>query len=224
MRSAVSMIELVISIVIMGIVVMSLPLLLSQTARNNAFDWQQEAILATKARMGIILSYEWDERSYDENEDPYSRVLDTTGSANADNVFNAIGVYRKGHVKASDRRRLYNIGYANRDATSKAAWNTANTNGIEFFDGKEDNITIVSDNYDFVFNLRLNSNVDYISDTLNIANQTATFNLDITNTQNPTNIKMVEIETTDSDSDLNIVLRSFAANIGESYIQRRSTW
>lgn len=225
MRSAVSMIELVVSIVIMGIAVMSLPLLLSQTAKNNAFALQQEAILATKARMGIILSYEWDKNSYDENISSYSRVLDTTSSASADNIFDTNSIYRRGHIKADSRRRMHDINHPTRDATQKANWDTINTNGIEFFDGKDDSITVISDNYDFIFNLNLRSNIDYISDGFIVSNQTATFNLNVNNIENnPTNIKMVEITTTDNNSDLSILLRAFASNIGEAPIMRRSLW
>ena len=58
-----SMLELVVAIVVMGIVVMSLPLILTQVQNNNAFAMQQEAILAAKAKIGDVLTYEWDANS-----------------------------------------------------------------------------------------------------------------------------------------------------------------
>ena len=55
-RSAMSMIELVVAIVVMGIAVASLPLILLQTQRSTALAMQQEVILATTTRLAFILS------------------------------------------------------------------------------------------------------------------------------------------------------------------------
>ena len=81
MRPAFSMIELIISIVVMGIVVSSLPLILSQTEQSNTYAMQQEAILATKAKIGEILTYDWDDRDYNAT-DGRSYVLDTLSANN----------------------------------------------------------------------------------------------------------------------------------------------
>ena len=75
MKRGMSLIELILSIVIMGMVVMTLPLLLLQTQSNVAFSLQQEAILAAKQTLGSILTYQWDMRSYDANAS-YAYVLD----------------------------------------------------------------------------------------------------------------------------------------------------
>ena len=48
MRKAASMIELIIAIVVMGIAVMTLPILLLKTQNNNAYTLQQEIILAAR--------------------------------------------------------------------------------------------------------------------------------------------------------------------------------
>jgi len=88
-RSAMSMIELVVAIVVMGIAVASLPLILLQTQRSTALAMQQEVILATTTRLAFILSHEWDTFSYDTTAG-VSRVLDTTSSTSADNAFDTI--------------------------------------------------------------------------------------------------------------------------------------
>lgn len=61
MRRGTSMLELVVAIVVMGIAVMALPLMLSQTKSNNEFAMQQEAILAARTKLGDVLTYAWDE-------------------------------------------------------------------------------------------------------------------------------------------------------------------
>lgn len=109
MRRGASMLELVIAIVVMGIAVSALPLILTQSQNSNAMALQQEAILATKAKMSYILAYEWDANSFDTTSG-LSRVLDTTTSANADNSFDANNSTRRvGHINADKRRRLWDV-------------------------------------------------------------------------------------------------------------------
>lgn len=48
-----------------------------------------------------------------------SRVLDTTASASADNAFDADNTTRRiGHINADKRRRLWDVGDANKDSFS----------------------------------------------------------------------------------------------------------
>lgn len=227
MRPAISMLELVVAIVVMGIAVSSLPLILSQTQKNNAVAMQQEAILATKTRMGLILTYEWDANTYDPTASPYSRVLDTTGTS-ADNAFNTAGIRRAGHIDANNRRRLHDLAHPTRTPTSSTSsqWGAATIGDIDDFHSKEDRISVASKDFDFILNIRLASTVSYVQDTLSVSANTATFtqlNAPIAGT---TNIKRVRLEATDhtGDNNLNIVLDAFAANIGESPISRRTSW
>lgn len=219
MRPAASMIELVIAIVVMGIAVMSLPLILTQSQNSNAMALQQEVILATKTKLGYLLSYEWDVNSYDTGASA-SRVLDTTASANADSDFNTTSTRRLGHVLADNRRRLRdNMAAPTTDGT--AAWGNAALQDIDDFDGRDENTTIAAETMDYIFNVQLHPTVNYISDTATYANQDMnfTFNANTTFT-NPTNIKMITVTTT--GNGINMVLRAFASNVGESGIMKRA--
>ena len=219
MRRGASMIELVIAIVVMGIAVMSLPLILTQSQNSNAMALQQEAILATKTKLGYLLSYEWDANSYDALAS-VSRVLNTTASANADDDFDVTTIRRTGHVVADNRRRLRDD-LAAPSTDGGAGWADATLEDIDDFDGKDENTTIASETMDYIFNLQLMPTVNYISDTASYVNQqdmNFTFNANTTFT-NPTNIKMITVTTT--GNNINIVLRAFASNVGESTLMKR---
>lgn len=78
MRSAISMIELVIAIVVIGIVVASLPLLLQQATSSTTMSVAlQESILEAKVQLWRAMARPWDANSYDQaNRKAY--ILNTT--------------------------------------------------------------------------------------------------------------------------------------------------
>jgi hypothetical protein len=224
MRKASSMIELVFAIVIMGIAVSALPMVLLQSQNNNALALQQEVILATKTKLGYLLSYEWDVNSYDTNAS-VSRVLDTNASTSADSAFYTITTRRIGHVAADKRRRLRDDMRAP-TIVGSANWGNAALGDIDDFDGRSETTTVVSADMDYIFNLELNSTVNYISDSPssgNYNNQDVNFTFNASSTPaNQTNIKMITVRTNDTSHNVNIVLRAFASNIGESGIAKRA--
>ena len=60
------MIELIIAIVVIGIVLMSAPMLLQQAAKSGYVAIQQEAINEAASQVNMVLGYHWDENSADE--------------------------------------------------------------------------------------------------------------------------------------------------------------
>lgn len=224
-----SLIELVIAIVVMGIAVMSLPLILTQTQKNDAVALQQEAILATKTKMNYLLAYDWDANSYDGNAS-IARVLDTTGLAGADNAFDVnitTDTRRAGHIKADKRRRLWDIGHSKRFPNNESA----GLDDIDDYNGKDENITITAQDMDFIFEITLSPSVVYVSDSLTSGNYNdanLSFKFDASteqNLSNPSNIKMITIRTIDTDTggdNVKTVLRAFASNIGQSKIIKKS--
>jgi len=221
MRKAASMLELVIAIVVMGIAVMSLPLILTQSQNANAIALQQEVILATKTKLGYILSYEWDANSYDATAG-VSRVLNTTNSASADSDFNATTTRRIGHIQADNRRRLRDDMAS---PTLSVNFNLGNVVPLDMddFHNRVENTTVVAADIDYIFNLELNSTVSYINDSASYTNQDMNFTFDGSSAPaNPTNIKMVTVRTKDTSNNVNIILRAFASNIGESGITKKA--
>ena len=60
-KKAIAMIELIFALVIMGIVLMSAPMLIQQSVKSSNIALQQEAIVAAASQASIILSMHWDE-------------------------------------------------------------------------------------------------------------------------------------------------------------------
>lgn len=225
MRKATSMIELVFAIVIIGIAVMSLPLVLTQVQNNNSFALRQEVILSIKTKLSYILAYQWDQNSYDATAD-IERVLDTTSSISADNAFDVNNsIRRKGHIVADGRRRLFDDRNA---STLKANFGTLGLpNDIDDFD-RNSETKIIENIDDFIFNnVELNTTVNYIPDTLpagDYADNAITFVFNPeNNTTNPTNIKMIKVTATANGIDNPISMYAFSSNIGQSKIAKR-TW
>jgi len=60
-KKAIAMIELIFALVIMGIVLLSAPMLIQQSVRSGNVALQQEAIAAAASQTSIALSMHWDE-------------------------------------------------------------------------------------------------------------------------------------------------------------------
>ena len=224
MKKAMSMIELVFAIVIMGIAVMSLPLILTQVQNSNSFALRQEVILSIKTKLSYILSYQWDQNTYDTTAD-IERVLNVPASADTATDFNTTTIRRKGHVLADGRRRLWddlNVSTASANFTT----DTANDD-IDDFNGKSETKTITALD-DFIFNVTLNTSVSYIKDRLDVGTYASSntitfiFNPD-NNTTNSTNIKMIKVTATANGIDNPISMYAFSSNIGQSKVTKK-TW
>ena len=62
-KRGIAMIELIFALVIMGIVLMSAPMLISQASNSGNVALQQEAIAAVASQTAIVLSMHWDENN-----------------------------------------------------------------------------------------------------------------------------------------------------------------
>ena len=80
-RTAMAMIELIFAIVIMGIVMLSAPMLISTAASSTSVALQQEGIHEAAARVNMILTYAWDENDTNTTicENTIPPVLRVTG-------------------------------------------------------------------------------------------------------------------------------------------------
>lgn len=211
-----SLIELVFTIVIMGIAVMSLPLILTQVQRNDAFAMQQEAILAAKAKIGNILTYEWDHNSYDSTASR-SFVL-TTVSPDTELDCNGTTFRRLGHVNADSRRKCSATG-ASASAIGADAGDGGNFTDIDDFDADAINISASAEGagtLDYIFDLNLSTSITYAADSATYNVSPVVFTLNPDNNVTVTNIKTISV--TVSGGDQNITLRAFTCNIGESML------
>ena len=219
MRKAASMIELVIAIVVMGIAMMTLPLMLTTTQNNNTFAMRQEAILAARTQLGDELTYLWDENSMDSNHNV--AVLDT----NSTNIFFErvpSTIRRIGHIKGNKRRKYFaSPTYATAPANLGKDGIEATPNDIDDFSSSTP-ITIqhVANTLDYRYNLNMTTTVSYVDD--NFTQGTPfDFNTSATSPAKSTNIKMITLIITNDNNDFNMTLRAYSSNIGANQLLRR---
>ena len=224
MRKAASMIELVIAIVVMGIAVMTLPLLLLKTQSNNIYALQQEVILAARTKMGDTLTYRWDQNSLINDK---IFVLVTNGDSDL-NV-SSDGIRRIGHVRGDKRRKFspdLNI------STSVAnlgpdPLGSNNLDDIDDFNGKTVPLVITSQttSLDYHFtDFNLTTTVVYVSDNANYNAQNLSFTFETNASTTTSSIKMLTLKVSDptNPSFSPFTVRSYSCNIGESELARRS--
>ncbi len=220
-RKATSMIELVFAIVVMGIAMMSLPLILTQVQNNNTFALRQEAILSIKTKLSYILAYQWDASTYDATAD-IERVLDIPTSSDTDTDLNRNSSLRRvGHLSYDARRRFFS-------ATTTANFDLNTTpQDIDDFRGTTETKSIMPSALDdFIFNLELNTSVAYIKDKPSSGSYATSsfidFVFDTNTTTNSTNIKMIRVMGNANGLDTPIYMYAFSSNIGESKVAKRA--
>ena len=224
-RDGFSLVEMVLSIVIIAIALMTVPLMLGQGAKSNQYALVQESILAARTKMGNILSYKWDENASVTNNS-IVRVVDVTqGDSQLDrNRTNR----RIGHTKENLRRRMTD----NETNATLGQTVTGEFHDIDDFDGDQTTVsptggTGVKGKYDYLDeDLNLTTTVQYISDDANYSQQTFSLDFNVSsaanfNETNSTNIKMIELTATSKNRDFPFVFRVFSCNIGQSKLVER---
>jgi len=213
MRKAASMLELIVAIVIMGMAVMTLPMMLEQTQKNNEFAFQQEVLLAAKTKLGDTLTYRWDENSLNNER---IVVLETNGDSE---LTSSIDNRRVGHIYG-DKRRKFNL---ENNATATANFNDGNIDDLDDFDGESVGLFGVVAELDYRFiDFNMTTTVTYVSDTADYNSTNLSFNLDTATAGGTTSIKMLTLRIADAAENIEpFTLRAYSCNIGESEFLRR---
>jgi len=202
MRPAIAMIELIFALVVMGITLLSAPLILSMTTKSAATAISQESIAATASNISLILTHAWDEM--DSNDTTGYGILDTT---NGDAEL-ARGTRLSSETRGYMRRAFNTAPYNNASLPNTfGQFNDAlNNNDIDDYERSDviygSDAAIYQQNF-INFNnpftplgagLNISSNIKLVTVTLQPINQAAL---------NP-------------DLNLTITMRAFACNIGNS--------
>jgi prepilin-type N-terminal cleavage/methylation domain-containing protein len=228
---AFTLIELILTIVIIGIVSISFPLIMMQSSSNLEVAAQQEAVLAAKTYMGTILSHPWDENSFTAAGD--AMILETASAmhAQADSEFNRVSDAlgnptnrRPGNIDGYGRRRLVDSSVANRFPAVRGAGNWGKNGDlfdIDDFDNNLEKLAINVADMDYMFNLDLTATIFYVSDSDVYAGDTIDFDLQIINVNDITNIKMVAVNAVHANPPTDITLRAYSTNIGEFELLKR---
>ncbi len=219
MRKAASMLELIIAIVVMGIAVMTLPILLLKTQSNNEYALQQEVILAARTKMGDTLTYRWDQNSLINDK---IFVLMTDGDSDL-NISATGSIRRIGHVKG-DKRRRFSPDLNSSTPVANLGPDGGDLNDIDDFNGKTDTLEIgpqvTSLDYHFT-DFNLTTTVVYVSDNANYSAQNLNFTFDTNASTTTTSIKMLTLKVKGLNNTP-FTIRSYTCNIGESELLRKA--
>jgi prepilin-type N-terminal cleavage/methylation domain-containing protein len=227
-RSGFSLIELVLSIVIIAISLMSVPMLLSQSSKSNQYALIQESVMAARTKIGNILTFQWDNNStsYDLSHSSTIDGVLVMDVRNGDDEFNRTSptAFRKGHVsyKNKGRRRMYrDVVYAS--AIGKEG---AEFDDLDDFDGIETSVTLTDGigevgDFDYlgISKLKIKPNINFLNDDANYSNKHIAFSFDVANkvgknSNQSTNIKMIELSVESEFRSNPFILRAFSSNIG----------
>lgn len=233
-RPAIAMIELIFAIVIMGIILMSAPMLISTASKSGYVAIQQEAINEAASRVNMIMTFHWDENSADETIlDPIlqtaSPIADLAETTYADG--NGTGI-RRGTPRESYRSFVRPDGSRSTATAAGTLGNDGIENDMDDFMGT---IGLVlsgaGTGEDYIEkNATIATNVRYISDAPNGGTyNTGAINFDANFTQvlgSTTSIKRISTTlTSDAASpdelDKTITLHAFSCNIGGYKLEER---
>lgn len=236
-KPAIAMIELIFALVIIGIVLLSTPMLIQQSIRSSNVALQQESIAAAASHMGVILSMNWDEANANLPIGT-SPILDTnrTGLSPAQNPLDFNGGSLPGLQDVSGRVSLVGGSFAfNPSPLAEFGIHDSNESNftsfddIDDYDGSDLGITVYNaqnssaDIGDYVdTQLNMHSTVRYVEDrptSFTLSSPTINLNSSIQTTiAVPTNIKMIKVVLTSNSGvaelDKNITLNAFSCNIG----------
>jgi len=224
LRPAIAMIELIFAIVIMGIVMMSAPMLISTATKSGYVAIQQEAINEAASQVNMIMGYHWDESTTDEMFlDPILGV--STGNSDLD----ASGTTgrRKGTPKESYRSFIRFDGTDDLNASISTSFGNAadgdtEEDDIDDFAGTLTHLVLIpeatlkADNVETT-TIDINRTVAYSDDTASYNSSSISYD-PFGSTTGSTNIKSITVTLTSSSGldelEKKIVLRAFSCNIG----------
>ncbi len=239
-RPAIAMIELIFSIVIMGIVLMSAPMLITTASTSSQAAFQQESIAMIASHTNALLTYAWDEQDTD-SANNYS-ILDTN-SPTAILNFPSRSLISS---RSLGKKRFLPPGGAAGDASNAASFGQADNgeteaDDIDDFSGETtalSSITAVSEIIDGEYldrNISINTQVVYANAEASSADFSTCQNSGdgcaysqpfttkgVSALAGTRNIKLITTELTSDNVDTkDIIFKAFMCNIGTALPSKR---
>lgn len=234
-RPAIAMIELIFAIVIMGIVMMSAPMLISTASKSSYVAIQQEGINEAASRISMIMGYAWDENNTNDTYIP--PVLFVSNGAADLNVSDTNTSRRTG--TPTESQRTYILSDLNSSKLFASHPLSLGKDGVgEAEDDMDDfigDITLslvdaASVDYIETTTININTMVSYAKDNVSGAGGYDDDSIDFVpfrvESTGSTNIKMINVTLTSTtgvdELSKTIVLRAFSSNIGGYTLKERT--
>ena len=209
-RAAFTMIELIFAIVVIGVTVLTVPLMIETNNRSLEGSLDQEAIFLASAALSLTTTLVWDNRSIvsTATSDDYvlAKVLDVGAVGSTYGRTDVNSTLRIGGIREDKHRQFFDYNESNISQYTPIQTGDASL----AFGGDIDPAALgLKQAYNVVISR------GYVNDGTN------SFDTDLTG-KAPTNLKMTKIEIYGEDTELISVLRAYTANIGEVDYESRS--
>lgn len=215
-RKAIAMVELIFAIVVMGIAMLAIPMITSQSLKGTQSALTQESIAAAASQIAMISAKPWDNTNTQET----TPTILTTGSGNF--------VTRNGLSAGVVNSRILSANAAtpvNTDPNNQDMGDFNNIVTLLGINNAQGNAVWDGDYVDQ--SIQMISGVTYAPDAVNL-NQNTIFNYAPAALAVTTNIKHITVtlrtgpaQTDDLVAGKNIVLNAFACNIGSALAATR---
>lgn len=236
LRVGIAMIELIFAIVIMGIALLSVPMILSTATKSSILSLQQEAIAIAATHTNALLTYAWDEQNTESKTSYVQNILHTNTTTA---MLTEVG---RGTLSfAAARNRTFDpAGFASVSLGKIGEGNVTDPDeddDVDDFNGVDKTMTLIaggqntSDVGEYVdSNVTLSTSVMYAND--NTAYDASPIQFDsstllATPGGNTTFIKYISTQLTSlsasnsSELSKDIRLRAFMCNVGAAKPERR---
>ncbi|WP_373033149.1 type II secretion system protein [Sulfurovum sp.] len=227
LRPAIAMIELIFAIVVMGIVLMSAPMLISTATQSTFVALQQEGINEAASRVNMVMGYAWDEQNTQENY--LFPILHVTSG---DSAFDESGTTarRVGTPMASQRTFiLSDVENSDLNASTTLGSEGGDLDDIDDFGGTSlANIEAATIDYAEKATVNIATSIAYTGDGVagGYNQSTVTFVPFAAPGGTTTNIKSITVNLTSTSGigelQKDIMLRAFTCNIGGYKLEERS--
>lgn len=235
-RRGIALLELIFSMVIIAIALMSVPNLMQSTSKASNSVIMQESISNAASYANMIMSAFWDENCTDPTyENPILYVQEQDPNLQEFNNSGVLLGRRVGSAQTTSRRFRNNLA-GKRLSTSTVLTKEVNDgepDDIDDYNGREVTLvypkktTIAEGDYKDI-SIKLATTVNYISDSADDGyNKMGVsfnnpFDPNKIETSKSTNIKLITLTlTSQSEPDKKVVLKAFSCNIGSSRLKER---
>jgi len=229
LRPAIAMIELIFALVIIGITLMSAPMLISTAEKSGYVAIQQEAINEAASQLNMVLGYHWDPQTTDERFlDPI--LIVSNGSSDLDEL-NTTANPNTGRRQGtpSESYRSFIINGTRLNATAIPATGSATKDDITDFIG-DTNLTLIqasASEYVETTTININTALMYSPDTVGGGYNSSSIDYTPFSSlgSGTSNIKTIIVTLTNpgavAELSKTIVLRAFSCNIGGYQLEEK---
>jgi type II secretory pathway pseudopilin PulG len=247
-KRGIAMVELIFSLVIMGIVLLSAPMLIQQSINSGNIALQQEAIVAAASQTSVVLSMHWDENNnsnsavspmLDIDRAPFDFDETTTPLGLKDGVAGRISTSTAGTTLPPTLPADFGIDPTADENTTELDF--TDFDDVDDYDNSNFSLTVfnsettTADVGDYIdVNITMATAINYAEDRVSSVVPTNTIplngsTLNLNNNINknalttPSNIKFIRVNLTSNSGikelEKNITFEAFSCNIGTSLPQ-----